>query len=111
MNELSLAAADLPGGVKRWYRGAEYKSGGSYRGVHYFFESMMADVGVIDPNTHSTENTLVVPFFPGDLVGNVGGFSTLMERAMAYVEKSILCTHQSFTRRYGSTLWIDLCVQ
>ena len=103
MNELSLAAADLPGGVKRWYRGAEYKSGGSYRGVHYFFESMIADVGVIDPNTHSTENTLVVPFFPGDLVGNVGGFSTLMERAMAYVDKKYTL-HSS---KLHTTVWLN----
>ncbi len=38
-NELSLAAADLPGGIKRFYRGHKYKNNGSYRGVHYFFET------------------------------------------------------------------------
>ena len=102
-NELSLATADLPGSIKRFYRGHTYKQGGSYRGVHYFFESLIADTDIVDPNgAESLQSTLVVPFFPGDLVGNVGWFTTLMERVITYVDKKY-----SLERTVHPTVWIN----
>ena len=102
-NELSLAAADLPGGIKRFYRGHKYKNNGSYRGVHYFFETMIADAGVVDPNgAESLRSTMVIPFFPGDLVGNIGSFTTVMERVIEYVDKKY-----SLKEAVHPTVWIN----
>ena len=102
-NELSLAVADLPGSIKRFLRGHKYKNNGSYRGVHYFFETLIADTGVVDPNgAESLQSTLVVPFFPGDLVGNVGGFTTLMERVIEYADKTY-----SLKEAVHPTVWIN----
>ena len=64
---------------------------------------MIADAGVVDPNgAESLRSTMIIPFFPGDLVGNVGSFTTVMERVIEYVDKKY-----SLKEAVHPTVWIN----
>lgn len=113
-NELSISIADLPGTIKRFVRGREYANHGSYRGVHFFEDSLRIDVEVFDPavskfaeidDEERKNGVLLIPFFASDVFGNVGQSLVLTSRVAKYVKdtfKNDVNDDLPFT-----TLWLN----
>ncbi|CAL6309509.1 unnamed protein product [Bathycoccus prasinos] len=107
-NELSVSVADLPGGIRRFFRGISVyhkrQDGRQFVGVHNFLESLLQNVDVIDPNSESEKALVVVPFFPVDILSNLGGeyveFKVLLRRVLKYVSTKYISQERTM-------IWIN----